>query len=72
MENKLAVHTKSCASISGRRFLALFLFCVLIFSLSACGLQQTTGKAKEIKPVTVEHEPEPQALQTANEASVIH
>ena len=71
MKNKLAVHTKSCAATSGRRFLALLLSCVLIFSLSACGGQKTTGKAEEIKPVTVEHEPEPQALQTANEATVI-
>jgi hypothetical protein len=71
MENKLAVHTKSCAAKSGRRFLALLLSCVLIFSLSACGGQKTTGKAEEINPVTVEHEPEPQALQTANEATTI-
>lgn len=71
MENKLAVHTKSCATKAGRRFLALLLSCVLIFSLSACGEQKTTGKAEEIKPVTVEREPEPQALQTANEATVI-
>lgn len=52
-------------------FLALLLSCVLIFSLSACGGQETTGKVDEIKPVTVEHEPEPQTLQTANEATVI-
>jgi len=71
MENKLAVHTKSCAREAVRRFLALLLSCVLIFSLSACGGQKTTGKAEEIKPVTVEHEPEPQALQTANEATAI-
>lgn len=71
MENKLVVYTKSCAAKSGRRFLTLLLSCVLIFSLSTCGGQKTTGKAEEIKPVTVEHEPEPQALQTANEATVI-
>jgi hypothetical protein len=71
MENKLVVHTKSCAAKSDRRFLAPLLSCVLIFNLSACGGQKTTGKAEEIKPVTVEHDPEPQALQTANEATVI-
>ena len=71
MENKLAVHTKSCAAKSGRRFLALLLACALIFTLSACGGQKTTGKAEDIEPVTVEREPEPQALQTANEATAI-
>ena len=71
MENKLAVHTKSWATKAGRRFLALLLACALMFSLSACGGQKTTGKAEEIKPVTVEREPEPQALQTANEATAI-
>lgn len=71
MENKLAAHTKSYAAKAGRRFLALLLSCVLIFSLSACGGQKPTGKAEEIKPVTVEREPEPQALQTANEATAI-
>lgn len=71
MKNKLAVHTKSCAATSGRRFLALLLSCVLIFSLSACGGQKGAEKAEEIKPVTVEREPEPQALQTANEATAI-
>lgn len=71
MENKLAVHTKSYAAKSGRRFLALLLSCILIFSLSACGGQKTTGKAEEIKPVAVEREPEPQALQTANRATAI-
>lgn len=71
MENELALHTKSCAAKAGRRFLALFLACAMIFSLSACGGQKTTGGADEIKPVTVEREPEPQALQTANEATAI-
>lgn len=71
MKNKLVVHIKSWAIKAGSRFLALLLSCVLIFSLSACGGQKTTGKAEEIKPVTVEREPEPQALQTANEATVI-
>lgn len=70
MENKLAAQTKSCATKAGRRFLALFLACVLIFSLAACGGQKTGG-SEEIKPVTVEREPEPQALKTANEATVI-
>ncbi len=70
MENKLAAHTKSCATKTGRRFLALLLACVLIFSLAACGGQKTGG-SEEIKPVTVEREPEPQALKTANEATVI-
>lgn len=67
MENKLAVHAKSYAAKANRRFLAF----VLIFSLSACGGQKTTSKADEIKPVTVERVPEPQALQTANEATAI-
>ena len=71
MENKLAVHTKSCAAKSGRRFFALLLACALIFSLSACGGQKGAGKAEELGPVTVEREPEPQALQTANEATAI-
>ena len=71
MKNKLAVHIKSCAAKSGRRFLALLLSCVLIFGLSACGGQKTTGKAEGLGPVTVEREPEPQALQTANEATAI-
>jgi hypothetical protein len=70
MENKLAAHTKSCATKAGRRFLALLLACVLIFSLAACGGQKT-GDSEEIKPVTVDREPEPQALKTANEATVI-
>ncbi|MBP6887886.1 MAG: hypothetical protein KBC20_07465 [Oscillospiraceae bacterium] len=70
MENKLAVNAKSCATKAGRRFLALLLACVLTFSLSACGGQKTGG-SEEIKPVTVEREPEPQALQTANEATAI-
>ena len=72
MENKLTVHPKSCAAKAGRRFLILLLSCVLIFALSACGGQKTTGKTEAIKPVTVvECEPEPQALQTANEATAI-
>ena len=71
MKSKLPVHTGSCAGEAGSRFLALLLACALIFSLSACGGQKTTGKADEIKPVTVEREPEPQALQTANEATAI-
>ena len=71
MKNKLAVHIKSCFAKSGRRFLALLLSCVLIFGLSACGGQKTTGKAEGLGPVTVEREPEPQALQTANEATAI-
>lgn len=71
MEKKSAVHTKSLAAKACRRFLVLFLACTLILSLSACGGQKTVGKTEEIKPVTVEREPEPQALQTANEATVI-
>lgn len=71
MKSKLAVHTGSCAREAGSRFLALLLACALIFSLSACGGQKGAGKAEEIKPVTVEREPEPQALQTANEATAI-
>lgn len=71
MENRLAVHTKSGAAKAGRRFLALLLACALMFSLSACEGQKGAGKAEEIKPVTVGREPEPQALQTANEATAI-
>lgn len=71
MKNRLTVNTRSCAAKAGRRFLALLLACVMIFSLAACGGEKTTGKAEEIKPVTVEREPEPQALQTANEATAI-
>lgn len=77
MEKKLTVHTKSWATKAGRRFLALFLVCALIFSLSACGGQKTTEKVAELEPeetwepVTVEREPEPQALQTANEATAL-
>lgn len=70
MENKLVLHTKSCAVKSSRRFLALLLSCVLIFSLSGCGKPDTIKK-EEINTVTVEREPEPQALQTANEATAI-
>lgn len=70
MENKLTVHTKSCAEKTGRRFLALLMVYVMIFGLAACGGQKTGG-SEEIKPVTVEREPEPQALQTANEATAI-
>lgn len=66
MKSKLTVHTGLCS-----RFLAILLACALMFSLSACGGQKATGKADEIKPVTVEREPEPQALQTANEATAI-
>ncbi|MPN21464.1 hypothetical protein SDC9_168844 [bioreactor metagenome] len=66
MKSKLAVHTGLCS-----RFLALLLACALMFSLSACGGQKGAGKADEIKPVTVERELEPQALQTANEATAI-
>ena len=54
----------------GRHFLALLMVCVMIFSLAACG-RQKTGESEEIKPVTVEREPGPQALQTANEATTI-
>ena len=71
MENKLAVHTESCVRDAGSRFLALLLSCALIFTLSACGGQKGSGKAEELGPVTVEREPEPQALQTANEATAI-
>ena len=70
MENKLAVHTKLCAGVAGRSFLALLLACVLMFSLSACGGQKA-GKADSVKTVTVERDPEPPALQTANEATTI-
>lgn len=66
MKSKLTVHTGLCS-----RFLALLLSCALIFSLSACGGQKTTEKAEELEPVMVEREPEPQALQTANEATAI-
>lgn len=66
MKSKLTVHPGLCS-----RFLAILLACALMFSLSACGGQKATGKADEIKPVTVEREPEPQALQTANEATAI-
>lgn len=55
---------------NGQAFLALLMVCVMIFSLTACGGQKTGG-SEEIKPVTVEREPEPQALQTANEATAI-
>lgn len=48
MENKLAAHTKSYTAKAGRRFLALLLSCVLIFSLSACDGQKPTSKAEEI------------------------
>ncbi|NSW92070.1 MAG: hypothetical protein HPY74_15610 [Firmicutes bacterium] len=70
MKNKLAVNTKTCTTKAGRRFLALLMVCVMIFSLAACGGQKTGG-SEEIKPVTVEREPEPQALQTANEATAL-
>lgn len=71
MENKLYLQIKACAAKVGRRFLALLLACTMMFSLSACGGQKTTGGTEGIKPVTMEREPEPQALQTANEATVI-
>jgi len=53
-----------------RSFLALFLACVLIFSISACGAKKSQEEV-EIKPITVQREPEPQILQLANEATVI-
>lgn len=62
---------KSCVPKAVRHFLALLLACAMIFSLSACVGQKITYKAEEIKPVTMEREPEPQALQTANEATAI-
>lgn len=70
MENKLALYTKACAAKAGRRFFALLMVCVIIFSLAACGGKKTGG-SEEIKPVTVERKPEPQALQTANEATAL-
>ena len=77
MKNKLAVHTKSCAAKAGSRFLALLLTCALIFSLSACGGQKETGNVAKSElektwgPVRVEHGPEPQAAQTASEATAL-
>jgi hypothetical protein len=71
MENKLAVYTKLCVEEAGRRFFALLLVCVLMFSLSACGGQKTTGKAEEIEPITVKRDAEPLAAQTASEATAI-
>lgn len=77
MENKLTAHTKSCAAKAGSRFLALLLTCALIFSLSACGGQKKTGNVAESEleetwgPVTVERGPEPQAAQTASEATAL-
>ncbi len=71
MKNGLALHTKSEAKKSGRRFLALLIVFVMIFGLAACGGQKTTGKTEEIKPVTVERGSEPEALQVANEATAI-
>lgn len=70
MENKLALHTKSCAIKTGRRFFALLLVCVMLLSLAACGGEKA-GETGDIKPVTVERESEPQSLQTANEATAI-
>ncbi len=70
MENKRALPANLRAKGAGGRFLALLLACVLIFSLSACGGQKTDG-SEEIEPVTVEREPEPQAAQTASEATAI-
>lgn len=71
MKNKGSVHVKSNASKPCRRFLALLLSCVLVVTFGACGGQKTTEKTDQMEPVTVEREPEPQALQTANEATVI-
>jgi len=58
-------HTKK----TGWRMLAALL-AVCMFCLCACA-ESKPEKAEELKPVTVEREPEPQALQTANESTVI-
>lgn len=71
MENKSYLQLKAYATKAGRRFLALVLACGIMFGLSACGGQKPTGKAEEIKPVAVEREPEPPALQTVSEATAI-
>ena len=70
MENNLYLQIKSCTVKAGRRFFTLLLACAMLFSLGACG-GQTKGQAEELNPVTVEREPEPQALQTLNEATAI-
>jgi hypothetical protein len=70
MENKSYLQIKTCATKTSRRYLAMILACVMIFSLTACGGQKTVGPEK-IKPVTVEREPEPVALQTVSEATAV-
>ena len=64
-----SIYLKSYVTKTGRCFTALLLACIMIFSISACGGQKTTSE--EIKPISVEREEEPLALQTANEATVI-
>ena len=64
---KKSLNQKPCASKTIRRFLAVLLAGAMLIGLCACAEQ----KSAEIKPVTVEREPGPQALQAANQATAL-
>ncbi len=65
METKSCRNARVYATI--RRFLAVLLAGAMLFGLCACAGK----KSAEIEPVTVEREPGPQALQTANAAAAL-
>ena len=64
------IYRKSIPAKIGKRFFALLMVWVMIFGLPACTGEKGRGP-EEIKPVAVERKPEPQGLQTANEATAI-
>ncbi len=70
MGNKGTIYRKSITAKIGKRFFALLMVWVMIFGLPACTGEKGRGP-EEIKPVAVERKPEPQGLQTANEATAI-
>lgn len=53
------------------RIISMMLAFAIILSLSACGSPETTNVSKELEPVTVGRDPEPESLQAANEATTI-
>jgi len=67
MENRAYRSARSSATKTIRRFLAVLLAGGMLFSLCACAGE----KSVEIEPVTVEREPGPEALQTANAATAL-
>ena len=53
------------------RIISMMLAFAIILNLSACGSPETTNVSKELEPVTVGRDPEPESLQAANKATTI-